>query len=208
MRNGVTRPPASEREHHKARMIRKQAVMENRIASADEDKGLLLVLTGLGKGKSSSAFGMVARALGHGMKVGVVQFIKAASSTGEEAFFRRFPDEVDFRVMGEGFTWVTQDRERDVQTAEAAWKVVQNMLQNPELGLLVLDELNNTLRHGYLSREQVLDDIRQRVPAQHVVVTGRHACQELIELADTVSEIDKVKHAFNQGIRAQRGIEF
>lgn len=207
MRDGVT-PADIRADRHKARMIRKQAVMEGRIARAEGDKGLLLVLTGQGKGKSSSAFGMVARALGHGMKVGIVQFIKAASSTGEEAFFRRFPEEVDFRVMGEGFTWVTQDRDRDIRAAEAAWNAAREMLQNPELGLLVLDELNNTLRHGYLSREHILTDLQQRVEGQHVVVTGRHACPELIELADTVSEIDKVKHAFNQGIRAQRGIEF
>lgn len=189
-------------------MVRKREVVEAKVARATEDKGTLLVLTGNGKGKSSSAFGMIARALGHGMKVGVVQFIKGACSTGEEAFFRRFPEEVDYRVMGEGFTWVTQDRQRDIQAAEAAWEAAQAMLQNPEFELVVLDELNIVLKHGYLPLEKVLADLRGRVPGQHVVVTGRAARPELIELADTVSELVNIKHAFAQGIRAQKGIEF
>ncbi|CAI8840447.1 MULTISPECIES: cob(I)yrinic acid a,c-diamide adenosyltransferase [Methylococcus] len=195
-------------ERHRARMARKQEVVEAKVARATRDKGLLLVLTGIGKGKSSSAFGMIARALGHGMKVGVVQFIKGAFSTGEEAFFRRFPEEVDYRVMGEGFTWVTQDRQRDRQAAEAAWETARAMLQNPELGLVVLDELNIVLKHGYLPLERVLADLSRRTAGQHVVVTGRGARPELIELADTVSEVTNVKHAFAQGIRAQKGIEF
>nr|WP_306440593.1 cob(I)yrinic acid a,c-diamide adenosyltransferase [Methylococcus capsulatus] len=189
-------------------MARKQEVVAAKVARASRDKGLLLVLTGIGKGKSSSAFGMIARALGHGMKVGVVQFIKGAFSTGEEAFFRRFPEEVDYRVMGEGFTWVTQDRQRDRQAAEAAWETARAMLQNPELGLVVLDELNIVLKHGYLPLERVLADLSRRIPDQHVIVTGRGARPELIELADTVSEVANVKHAFAQGIRAQKGIEF
>ncbi|QXP87126.1 cob(I)yrinic acid a,c-diamide adenosyltransferase [Methylococcus capsulatus] len=195
-------------ERHRARMARKQEVVAAKVARASRDKGLLLVLTGIGKGKSSSAFGMIARALGHGMKVGVVQFIKGAFSTGEEAFFRRFPEEVDYRVMGEGFTWVTQDRQRDRQAAEAAWETARAMLQNPELGLVVLDELNIVLKHGYLPLERVLADLSRRIPDQHVIVTGRGARPELIELADTVSEVANVKHAFAQGIRAQKGIEF
>ncbi|AAU91679.1 cob(I)alamin adenosyltransferase [Methylococcus capsulatus str. Bath] len=195
-------------ERHRARMARKQEVVAAKVARASRDKGLLLVLTGIGKGKSSSAFGMIARALGHGMKVGVVQFIKGAFSTGEEAFFRRFPEEVDYRVMGEGFTWVTQDRQRDRQAAEAAWETARAMLQNPELGLVVLDELNIVLKHGYLPLERVLADLSRRTAGQHVVVTGRGARPELIELADTVSEVANVKHAFAQGIRAQKGIEF
>lgn len=195
-------------ERHRARMARKQEVVEAKVARATRDKGLLLVLTGIGKGKSSSAFGMIARALGHGMKVGVVQFIKGAFSTGEEAFFRRFPEEVDYRVMGEGFTWVTQDRQRDRQAAEAAWETARAMLQNPELGLVVLDELNIVLKHGYLPLDRVLADLSRRIADQHVIVTGRGARPELIELADTVSEVANVKHAFAQGIRAQKGIEF
>ncbi|WP_333687559.1 cob(I)yrinic acid a,c-diamide adenosyltransferase [Methylococcus capsulatus] len=195
-------------ERHRARMARKQEVVAAKVARAIRDKGLLLVLTGIGKGKSSSAFGMVARALGHGMKVGVVQFVKGAFSTGEEAFFHRFPDEVDFRVMGEGFTWVTQDRQRDMRAAEKAWETARAMLQKPELGLVVLDELNIVLKHGYLPLEEVLADLSRRVAGQHVIVTGRGARPELIEVADTVSEVTHVKHAFAQGIRAQKGIEF
>ncbi|MEW6039281.1 MAG: cob(I)yrinic acid a,c-diamide adenosyltransferase [Pseudomonadota bacterium] len=189
-------------------MARKREIVEAKVARASRDKGLLLVLTGNGKGKSSSAFGLVARALGHGMKVGVVQFVKGAFSTGEEAFFRRFPGEVDYRVMGEGYTWVTQDRQRDMQAAEAAWETARAMLQNPELGLVVLDELNIVLKHGYLPLDGVLAELSRRVAGQHVVVTGRGAKPELVALADTVSEVANVKHAFAQGIRAQKGIEF
>ncbi|MDF9391520.1 cob(I)yrinic acid a,c-diamide adenosyltransferase [Methylococcus sp. BF19-07] len=199
---------APSEERHRARMARKRELIAAKVARATQDKGLLLVLTGIGKGKTSSAFGMVARALGHGMKVGVVQFVKGAFSTGEEAFFRRFPDEVDYRVMGEGFTWVTQDRQRDMRAAERAWETARAMLQKPELGLVVLDELNIVLKHGYLPLEQVLADLSRRVAGQHVIVTGRGARPELIEVADTVSEVTHVKHAFAQGIRAQKGIEF
>lgn len=197
----------AEEAHHRERMAAKKAVVDGRIAQAERDKGLLLVLTGNGKGKSSSAFGMAARALGHGMKVGVVQFIKGAFSTGEEAFFRRFPDELAYHVMGEGFTWETQNRQRDIQAAETAWNTAQGLLQDPAIRLVVLDELNIVLKHGYLPLERVLEDLRQRPCGQHVVVTGRGKIAELIELADTVSEVVNIKHAFQQGIRAQAGIE-
>ncbi len=197
----------TQEERHRRRMARKQAVVDERIAEATRDKGLLLVLTGNGKGKSSSAFGMIARALGHGMKVGVVQFIKGAFSTGEEAFFRRFPEEVAYHVMGEGFTWVTQDRSRDIQAAEAAWETAHALLQDPEIRLVVLDELNIVLKYGYLPLDRVLTDLERRPADQHVVVTGRGAKPELIEVADTVSEVINIKHAFNHGIRAQAGIE-
>ncbi|MDD5033417.1 MAG: cob(I)yrinic acid a,c-diamide adenosyltransferase [Methylococcaceae bacterium] len=192
---------------HRERMARKQAVVDERIAQAKRDKGLLLVITGNGKGKSSSAFGMIARALGHGMKVGVVQFIKGAFSTGEEIFFRRFPQEVQYHVMGEGFTWVTQDRQRDIQAAEAAWDIARVLLDDPELQMVVLDELNIVLKYGYLPLERVLADLDRRPSGQHVIITGRGAKPELIERADTVSEVVNVKHAFAQGIRAQKGIE-
>jgi len=199
---------AEDEARYRARMARKQAAVESRVERASRDQGVLLVLTGVGKGKSSSAFGMIARALGHGLKVGVVQFVKGARSTGEEAFFRRFPDELDYRVMGEGFTWVTQDRERDRRAAEAAWASARAMLRNPALGLVVLDELNVVLKHGYLPLADVLADLAGRAPGQHAVVTGRGARPELIALADTVSEVTNVKHAFAQGVRAQKGIEF
>jgi len=193
-------------DRHRLRMQRKKSVIDARIAEATMDKGLLLVLTGPGKGKSSSAFGMVARALGHGMRVGVVQFIKGVQSTGEEAFFRRFP-EVEYYVMGEGFTWETQDRERDVRAAKRAWETACRMLQDLELQLVVLDELNLVLKYSYLKLEVVLRDLNTRPPMQHVIVTGRSARAELIEAADTVTEMRAVKHAFGAGIRAQKGIE-
>ncbi len=200
---------SSERdERHKARMQRKKAVMDEKIAEAQDEYGLLLVHTGNGKGKSSSAFGMLARALGHGMKVGVVQFIKGAASTGEEAFFRRFPDEVRYHVMGEGFTWETQDRQRDIAKAREAWAVAAELLSDPEIGLVVLDELNIALKYGYLELAPVLADIESRPLLQHVVVTGRGAPDGLIEAADTVTEMGLIKHAFKAGVKAQKGVEF
>ncbi|AZD17313.1 cob(I)yrinic acid a,c-diamide adenosyltransferase [Pseudomonas chlororaphis] len=194
-------------ERHLARMLRKKAVIDERIANSPNECGLLLVLTGNGKGKSSSAFGMLARAMGHGMQCGVVQFIKGRNSTGEELFFRRFPEQVRFHVMGEGFTWETQDRQRDIAAAEAAWAVSRELLSDPNIGLVVLDELNITLKHGYLDLDQVLSDLQARPPMQHVVVTGRGAKPEMIELADTVTEMGMVKHAFQAGIKAQKGVE-
>ena len=193
---------------HKARMQRKKAVIDEKIAEAQDEYGLLLVHTGNGKGKSSSAFGMVARALGHGMKVGVVQFIKGAASTGEENFFRRLPDEVRYHVMGEGFTWETQDRQRDIAKAREAWAVAAELLADPEIGLVVLDELNIALKYGYLDLDPVLADIESRPMLQHVVVTGRGAPPKLIEAADTVTEMSLVKHAFKAGVKAQKGVEF
>ncbi len=200
---------SSERdERHKARMQRKKALMDEKIAEAQDEYGLLLVHTGNGKGKSSSAFGMVARALGHGIKVGVVQFIKGAASTGEEAFFRRFPDEVRYHVMGEGFTWETQDRQRDIAKAGEAWAVAAELLTDPEIGLVVLDELNIALKYGYLELAPVLADIESRPLLQHVVVTGRGAPAGLVEAADTVTEMGLIKHAFKAGVKAQKGVEF
>ena len=200
---------SSERDdRHKARMQRKKALIDEKIAEAQDEYGLLLVHTGNGKGKSSSAFGMVARALGHGIKVGVVQFIKCAASSGEEAFFRRFPDEVRYHVMGEGFTWETQDRQRDIAKAREAWAVAAELLADPEIGLVVLDELNIALKYGYLELAPVLADIESRPLLQHVVVTGRGAPTGLVEVADTVTEMGLIKHAFKAGVKAQKGVEF
>ncbi|MFC6672207.1 cob(I)yrinic acid a,c-diamide adenosyltransferase [Marinobacterium aestuariivivens] len=193
-------------ERHKARMQRKKAVVDKAIARAETVRGIVLVLTGNGKGKSSSAFGMVARALGHGQQVGVVQFIKGAFSTGEEAFFRRLPG-VRYHVMGEGFTWETQDRERDKRAAEAAFDIAREMLADPAINLVVLDELNIALKYGYLALETVIEAVQRRPERQNVVITGRGAPVELIELADTVTEMGDVKHAFRAGIKAQPGIE-
>ena len=200
---------SSDRDiRHKARMQRKKAIIDDKIAAAQDEYGLLLVHTGNGKGKSSSAFGMVARALGHGYKVGVVQFIKGAATTGEEAFFRRFPEEVHYYVMGEGFTWETQDRQRDMAKAKEAWAIAAQLLADPNIGLVVLDELNIALKYGYLDLESVLADIESRPLLQHVVVTGRGAPPALIEAADTVTDMSLVKHAFKAGVKAQKGIEY
>jgi len=195
-------------ERHKARMRRKKAVVDQKMQDAQRDAGLLIVTTGNGKGKSSSGFGMVARALGHGMKVGVVQFIKGAIPTGEEQFFRRFPGEVEFYIAGDGYTWETQDRERDMRKAEAGWDHARRMLSDPTLGLVLLDELNIVLKYRYLDVQQVLADLRARPLMQHVVITGRAAPPEIIEAGDTVTEMTLVKHAFHQGIRAQKGVEW
>ncbi len=201
------RENAKDPERHARRMAAKQKIMQDRINRAQNEKGVLLVLTGPGKGKSSSGFGMVARALGHGMKVGVVQFIKGKFSTGEEAFFRDLPN-VDYHVMGEGYTWDTQDREKDVAAAEAAWAIAGKMLKDPSYEMVLLDELNIALRYEYLDLDRVLDDLHERPEMQHVTVTGRYAPKELIELADTVTEMKVVKHAFkDQGIKAQKGVE-
>lgn len=198
----------SDESRYQERMGRKKAVVDAKVAEADRDKGLLLVLTGNGKGKSSSGFGMVARALGHGMKVGVVQFIKGRAATGEENFFRRFPGEVVYHVTGEGFTWETQDKERDRRVAEGGWEKAAALLVDPDIGLVLLDELNIVLKYGYLDLSRVLEDIRLRPAMQHVVVTGRGAPAELVDAADTVTELSVVKHAFQAGIRAQKGVEY
>lgn len=187
-------------------MARKKAVIDEAIARADQEKGLLLVLTGNGKGKSSSAFGMAARALGHGMKVGVAQFIKGRTDTGEEAFFSKQPG-VEWHVLGEGFTWDTQDRERDVAKAKEGWEVASRMLSDPAFNLVILDELTYTMNYGYLDSTEILAKIQARPPMQHVVVTGRAASEALIALADTVTELMDVKHAWRAGIKAQPGID-
>ncbi|KQY04196.1 cob(I)yrinic acid a,c-diamide adenosyltransferase [Massilia sp. Root133] len=195
-------------ERHRARMERKKAIIDAKIAAADKKIGIIIVNTGNGKGKSSSAFGMVARALGHGMKVGVVQFIKGAMSTGEEMFLRRFPDDVGFHAMGEGYTWETQNRERDIAKAEEAWEQARRFLADPAYGLVVLDELNIALKYRYLDVHTVIADLLDRPDMQHVVVTGRAAPPELIAVADTVTEMNVVKHAFKAGIAAQAGTEW
>jgi cob(I)alamin adenosyltransferase len=199
---------AALNERHRVRMERKKAIIDERIAAADKHIGILIVNTGNGKGKSSSAFGMVARALGHGMRVGVVQFIKGAMATGEEQFLRRFPGEVSFHAMGEGYTWETQNRERDIAKAALAWEQARRFLRDPAIGLVVLDELNIALKYRYLDVHTVIGDLLERPPMQHVVVTGRAAPPELVAVADTVTEMNVVKHAFAAGIAAQAGTEW
>lgn len=195
-------------ERHRVRMERKKAIIDARIAAADKQIGIIIVNTGNGKGKSSSGFGMAIRAMGHGMKVGVVQFIKGAMSTGEEKFLRRFPDEVSFHAMGEGYTWDTQDRARDTEKAQLAWEQAKTFLADPDIGLVLLDELNIALKYRYLDVHSVINDLLDRPEMQHVVITGRGAPPELIAAADTVTEMEVVKHAFKAGISAQAGTEW
>ena len=195
-------------ERHRTRMQRKKEVVDSQIAEAQESRGVIVVNTGNGKGKSSSGFGVVARALGHGMQVGIVQFIKGRGDTGEENFFRRFPDQVSYHVMGEGFTWETQDRSRDIEKANAAWEVARGMLRDPNINLVLFDELNIALKLGYLDVAAVIADLQQRPPMQHVVITGRGAPEALIEIADTVTEMNVIKHAFKAGVKAMPGVEF
>ncbi|WAL83951.1 cob(I)yrinic acid a,c-diamide adenosyltransferase [Pandoraea sp. XJJ-1] len=192
---------------HRTRMARKKEVIDDKIAQAQRDCGVIVVTTGNGKGKSSSGFGMVVRAMGHGMKTGVVQFIKGAIPTGEETFLRRFPSECEFFVMGEGYTWETQDRTRDIAKAEAAWEQARRMLRDPSFGLVLFDELNIALKLDYLDVDTVIADLQARPEMQHVVITGRGAPQALIDVAHTVTDMTPVKHAFAQGIRAQAGVE-
>ncbi len=194
-------------QRHAERMQRKKTVVDNNIAKATISKGVVIINTGNGKGKSSSAFGMVARALGHNMKIGIVQFIKGSYSTGEESFYRRFPDEVEYHVMGDGFTWETQNRQQDIKSATQAWEIACNMLSDKRYNLVILDELNIVLKYQYLQTEQVVAALRQRPQMQHVVITGRAAPDALIEIADTVTEMRDIKHAFRAGIKAQPGIE-
>lgn len=203
----MTETPADDR--HKAKMAKRKAVQDAEVASkAIAEKGLLMVVTGPGKGKSTSAFGLILRALGHGWRVGVVQFIKGAWSTGERTALERFSDLVSWHTMGEGFTWETQDRARDVAAATRAWEKAKELMADPGIGLVVLDELNIALRYDYIPLDEVVATLAARRPDLHVVVTGRNAKPELIEIADLVSEIAAVKHHFAAGVKAQAGIEF
>ncbi|WP_428851547.1 cob(I)yrinic acid a,c-diamide adenosyltransferase [Imbroritus primus] len=194
-------------QRHAARMQRKKEVVDAKIAAATDERGVIVITTGNGKGKSSSGFGMVIRAMGHGMQTGVVQFVKGAFATGEELFLRQFAAQCRFHVMGEGYTWETQDRTRDIEKAAAAWDVARTLLSDSAIGLVLLDELNIALKYRYLDVAQVVADLQARPPMQHVVITGRGAPQELIDVADTVTDMAVVKHAFQQGIKAQRGVE-
>ncbi len=193
---------------HRAKMIKRKAVQDQEVASKTVEKGLLIVHTGPGKGKSTAAFGLMLRALGRGFHVGVVQFIKGAWETGERMALDRFSDQVEWHTMGEGFTWETQDRARDVAAAERAWAKVKELMARQDIRLLVLDELNIALRYEYLPLAEVVETLRQRRPDLHIVVSGRNAKPELIEAADLVTEMALVKHHFAAGVKAQEGIEF
>ncbi len=192
---------------HQARMARKKAVIDASIASADEERGLLLINTGNGKGKSSAAFGVLARALGHGMNCAVVQFVKNRSDTGEEAFFRDHP-RVKWHVMGDGFTWDTQDNTKDTATARVAWEQALVYLRDPAIDLLILDEFTYALKYGWLPLDEVVHELDSRPAMQHVIITGRAAPEGLIEIADTVTTMDLTKHAYHEGVKAMPGLEW
>jgi len=193
---------------HREKMARRQAARARMLATKTEERGLLIVHTGAGKGKSTAAFGMVLRCIGHGMRVGIVQFVKGVWHTGERDVLAKFPDLVTCRAMGEGFTWDTQDRERDIAAARAAWETAKAMIADPSYKLVLLDELNIVLRYGYLPLDEVLAVLRSKPRDLHVAITGRNAPPELIEAADLVTEMTMVKHPFRAGVKAQAGIEF
>ena len=200
--------PHDVNARHAEKMKKKKAARDKIIAGKTVERGLLIVHTGKGKGKSSAAFGMVMRAIGHEMKVGIVQFVKGAWKTGERTVLERFPDLVTIKAMGEGFTWETQDRERDIAHARSGWEEAKRMIADPSIRMVLLDELNIVLRYGYLPLDEVLPVLRDRGEAKHVIVTGRNANEQLIELADLVTEMELVKHPFRSGVKAQAGIEF
>lgn len=198
-----------EAERHKEKMRKRKEAQDKEVASKTIEKGLLIVHTGPGKGKSTAAFGLILRGLGHGWRVGVVQFIKGAWQTGERLVLEeRFADLVSWHTMGEGFTWETQDRARDIAAAEAAWKKAETLMEDPAIRLLILDELNIALRYEYLPVDQIIAALRGRRSDLHVVATGRNAPRALIEAADLVTEMGLVKHHFAAGVKAQEGIEF
>ncbi len=200
-------------QRHAEKMRKKKAAREKILATKTIEKGLLIVHTGKGKGKSTAAFGLVMRALGHGLPVGIVQFVKGKWETGERAVLERFPELVTIRTMGEGFTWETQDRQRDIAAAAAAWATAKAMIEEsrgpePRYRLLLLDELNIVLRYDYLDLAEVVETLKRRPDDLHVVATGRNAKDALIEAADLVTEMTLVKHPFRAGVKAQAGVEF
>lgn len=200
--------PADADARHAEKMRKKKAARDKILAGKTIEKGLLIVHTGKGKGKSSAAFGMVMRAIGHGMRVGVVQFVKGAWNTGERVVLDKFPELCTVKVMGEGFTWETQDRQRDIAHARAGWEESRRMIADPSYRMVLLDELNIVLRYDYLPLDEVVEVLRNRPADKHVIVTGRNASDRLVEIADLVTEMELIKHPFRSGVKAQPGIEF
>ena len=204
-----TRTTDAELARANEKSRKRKEARDKMLADKTVEKGLLIVHTGKGKGKSTAAFGLVARAIGNGMKIGVVQYVKGKWETGERQVLEHFPDQVTIRTMGEGFTWETQDKARDIAAAEAAWEVSKEMIDDPSYDLVILDELNIVLRYDYLDIEAVLGTFRKKRRMLHIVVTGRNAKPELIDAADLVTEMTQIKHPFrDQNVRAQKGIEF
>ena len=193
---------------HADKMRKKKEARKKILATKTQEKGLVIVHTGKGKGKSTAAFGIVFRSLGHGHKVGIVQFVKGAWETGERDVLMRFEDQVTFKTMGEGFTWETQDRQRDIAAAKAAWEEAKKMIADPSYNLILLDELNIVLRYDYLAVYEIIEVLNNKPEMTHVIVTGRNAKEELIEIADLVTEMTQIKHPFRDGVKAQEGIEF
>lgn len=196
-------------DRHKEKMVKRKELHDKKMAEKTADKGLLIVHTGTGKGKSSAAFGMAMRAISHGFNIGIVQFIKGPWHSGERDVLLKFPDQVQIHAMGEGFTWETQDRERDIEVTRLAWEKSKELIKDPSIKMVILDELNIALRYDYLPLDDVVDALKNRDAQKHIVITGRNAKPELIEIADLVTEMKLIKHPFKeQGIKAQPGIEF
>ncbi len=199
---------AERNEYHAKKMAKKKAARERMLATKTKEKGLIIVHTGKGKGKSTAAFGMVFRALGHGFKIGIVQFVKGKWGTGERDILEKFPEQVTIKAMGEGFTWETQDRQRDIDAAKTAWQEAKNLIMDSQYKMVLLDELNICLRYDYLNIKEVVEFLKNKPKDTHVIITGRNAKEELIEIADLVTEMSMIKHPFRSGIKAQAGIEF
>lgn len=195
-------------ESHKKKMQKQKEKVDAHIKAADEERGVLILLTGNGKGKSSSGFGMVLRALGYDHSVGVVQFIKGVQLSGEEIFLKEKMPHVDFYQMGTGFTWNTQDRSSDIAAAERTWEQASRMLQDPSLDLVLLDELTYMIAYKYLDEDMIIEALKNRPPEQSVIVTGRGGGSKLREICDTVSEVKEVKHAYNAGVKARKGVDY
>jgi cob(I)alamin adenosyltransferase len=193
---------------HADKMRKKKAARDKIQATKTEEKGLVIVHTGKGKGKSTAGFGMVFRALGHGMKIGVVQFVKGSWDTGERWVLEKFPDQETISALGEGFTWETQDRSRDIAMARGAWEQAKAMIMDEDIDMVLCDELNIVLRYDYLPVDEIVEVLKAKPEMKHVIVTGRNAKDELIEVADLVTEMEMIKHPFRSGVKAQKGIEF
>jgi cob(I)alamin adenosyltransferase len=200
--------PETDNDPHRQRMIRQKDAFEARKARATQEKGLIIVHTGAGKGKTTAALGLAFRALGQGMKIGIVQFIKGAIPTGEAALAARLVPTLEMHTMGDGFTWNTQDRAKDMASARKAWDQARKLMRDESFDLVILDELNVVIKHDYLPLEEVLQELRDKRPMLHVVITGRNARDELIDLADLVTEMKLIKHPYRTGVKAQKGIEF
>ncbi len=194
--------------YHAKKMLKKKQAREKMLKTKTKEKGLIIVHTGKGKGKSTAAFGMVFRALGHGFNIGIVQFVKGKWGTGERDILEKFPEQVSIKAMGEGFTWETQDRGRDIKAAQCAWEEAKKMIMDKQYNMVLLDELNIVLRYDYIDIKDVIEFLKNKPQDVHVIITGRNAKEQLIEIADLVTEMSMIKHPFRLGIKAQAGIEF